>query len=546
MWVAFWLASAPLSVGLALACVLTATLVFEPNQGAWVLLIAAGLLLSAFRARLHEAGARARILSGNSPLLGFHAPNAQRERALIDELVSVFRATGKRPTIVGCGWGFFIGRRIAKGAVFTHNLTGRVDEARPFLFYAGTTIATVCSIFEREFGKTFWSTPTNQHISIGSWLARSCHGNAGPSGHASSYAAETVYVVDLETAETAARGIQTLAYSDAKVGFDAEPTRWFLLAVDFAPARLADDFYLQKKLCEVKADRGVSPGLREWLSDEAVLRVLFFGSARRLGLGVTYTKLVSLDSAVDRMACGCCCRTRHVDPHCCSTACMSMQLDTCSIFGGWYEHAKVAWRGVIKMGDANRFTPASFLDLLPSIPLIVLGCGLLNFEFFFILRKSLDGGRRAQERAVQMLCNDVLRLFQGAGSIWGRSELRMGAIDRGLVCLDFIAAETDAPRIIQAILPHIHASAIALHDSKYESEFLVKALQREVCKIDLRVLTQSQNPQTHKPQTHKPTNPKPTNPLTLSRDSRPKRRARFSHKFNKHLHYTKHHRWLFF
>lgn len=358
---------------------------------------------------------------------------------------------------------------MAKGAVFTHNLTGRVDEARPFLFYAGTTIAAVCAIFEREFDKTFWSTPTNQHISIGSWLARSCHGNDGPSGHASSYAAETVYVVDLKTAETAARGIQTLAYSDAKVGFDAEPSRWFLLAVEFAPARLADNFYLQKKLSEVTADRGVSPGLREWLSDEAVLRVLFFGSARRLGLGVTYTKLVSLDSAVDRMACGFCCRTRHVDPHCCSTACMSMQLDTCSMVCGWYERSKIAWRGIIKLGNANRFSPSSLLDLLPSIPLVVLGSGLLNFEFFFTLRKSLDGGRRAQERAVQMLCNDVLRLFQGAGSIWGRCELRMGAIDRGLVFLDCIAREADAPRIIQGILPHIHASAIALHDSKFES-----------------------------------------------------------------------------
>ena len=296
--------------------------------------------------------------------------------------------TGRRPEIVGRGWGFFIGRRSARDPVFTHYLVGRPDEDRPLLFLCGTTIKEASETILEEFNKTFWSTPTMQNISLGSWLSRSCHGNSGPAGHSSSFAAETVYAIHIKTAETAAVGVQVLLYSDARVLFDANQGHWFLVAVEFALDRLADNIILQKRLVEVTMNRSVSDGLREWLSDDAVLRVLFFGTARRLGLGVVYTRLVSMDTIVTRDVCGCCGKTRHVDPHCASAACISLQLDTCSLLCGWYEKTKNAWRGIITLKNANAFSPSNLLDHLPSVPLVVLWTGLLNFEFMCTMRKA--------------------------------------------------------------------------------------------------------------------------------------------------------------
>ena len=480
MSVVFWLTLAPIAVLLFVTTAVCAVVAFSEYQYVWgSLLLGSALITLLFRIRLRAVGARARFLSGNSPLSLFHAPNGKSENALVKEVVESFRATGKRPDIVGCGWGYFIGRRVARGPFFTHRLVGRPDEQRPLLFLCGTTIKEVSEIILKEFDKTFWSTPTHQNISIGSWLSRSCHGNSGTAGKPSSWAAETVYVIDMETVKSASVGIQPLQYSSAKAMFDAAQGRYFLVAVEFAKERLADNIILQKRLVEVPIDRSVSFGLRSWLSDDAVLRVLFFGTARPFGLGVLYTQLRSVDTIVTRDVCGCFGKTKHVDPHCCSAPCMSMQLDTCSLVCGWYEKNKKAWRGITTLKNANAFSPSSLLDLLPIIPLAVLWTGLLNFEFIFTIRKSLTAGRRFQEQNVQSLCNAILQLFRGRGKMWGRCEIRMGSIDRGLVFLDCIAREGDAVRIIKTIKPHVHGSIVAMHDSKYNSEAINLDLARE-------------------------------------------------------------------
>ena len=105
--------------------------------------------------------------------------------------------------MVGSGWGFFIGRARARDAVFTHRLKGRTGE---FTFLAGTELRSVEVALRKAHGRTFWSTPTMQRISIGSWLARSCHGNSGAAGKPSSYAAARVLVVDLTTLQAARAG----------------------------------------------------------------------------------------------------------------------------------------------------------------------------------------------------------------------------------------------------------------------------------------------------------------------------------------------------
>ena len=85
---------------------------------------------------------------------------------------------------------------------------------------AGTELRDVERALRKAYGRTFWSTPTMQRISIGSWLARSCHGNSGAAGKPSSYAAARVLVVDLTSLETAQQGARWVEYAQIKRDFD--------------------------------------------------------------------------------------------------------------------------------------------------------------------------------------------------------------------------------------------------------------------------------------------------------------------------------------
>ena len=94
-----------------------------------------------------------------------------------------------------------------------------------------------------------------------------------------------------------------------------------IAAVEFDLERMSEDIWLQKGRTDVASDRYTATlALREWLTAEAVLRVLFFGSARKIGVGVTYVPFDPDEDAVDyRRECGCCGRTiPHIDPHDCS------------------------------------------------------------------------------------------------------------------------------------------------------------------------------------------------------------------------------------
>jgi hypothetical protein len=470
MAASFWLLLAPLLTG-AFVGLLVAFLLEEDNPWRWFGLLAGAAVALLLRLRLAAAGARARILSGNSPFGCFRAPRSPEEFA--EELCATWMATGRRPTVVGSGWGWFIGRARARDAVFTHKLRGRIGE---FSFLAGTELRSVEVALRKAHGRTFWSTPTMQRISIGSWLARSCHGNSGAAGKPSSYAAARVLVVDLTTLHAARAGARWLDYATIKHELDARPGQHAVAAVEFEPERMPVDFWLQKRRTDVVPDPFVAcQGLREWLAPEAVLRVLFFGAARRdLAIGVVYAPFDPEEDAPDvrRECCGCCGRmVPHVDPHDCSAACMSMQLDTCSLVCGWYETAKRSWRGIIKLSDANAFSPdPSWL----GFPIVALLSGTVNFELIFVLPLLVAPTPRSQELRVQKLCNALFGVFR---KTWGRSELRMGSLDKGLVFVDCIARERDAAAIVAAIKPHAHAGTVALHDGKFQGESVTRAIR---------------------------------------------------------------------
>jgi hypothetical protein len=465
----FWLFLAPLLTG-AFVGLLVAFLLEEDNPWRWAGLLAGAVAALLLRLRLANAGARARMLSGNSPFGCFRAPRTPDEFA--DQLYETWLATGRRPEVVGSGWGWFIGRARASNAVYTHKLKGRVGE---FTFLAGTELRVVEAAIRKAHGRTFWSTPTMQRISVGSWLARSCHGNSGAAGKPSSYAAARVLVVDLTTLQAARAGPRWLDYATIKHEFDARPGQHAIVAVELEPDRMPMNFWLQKRRTDVTPDPfTTSQGLREWLTPEAVLRVLFFGAARRdLAIGVVYAPFDPEEDTSDtRRECGCCGRMiPHVDPHGCSAASMSMQLDTCSLICGWYEKAKRSWRGIILLSDANAFSPdPSWL----GFPILSLLSGTVNFELIFVLPQLVAPTPRSQELRVQKLCNALFAVYR---KVWGRSELRMGSLDKGLVFVDCVARERDAARIVTAIKPHAHAGTVALHDAKFQGESVTRAIR---------------------------------------------------------------------
>jgi len=82
---------------------------------------------------------------------------------------------------------------------------------------------------------------------------------------------------------------------------------------------------------------------------------------------------------------------------------------------------------------------------------------------------------RTQEFRVQKLCNTLFAIY---AKIWGRSELRMAGLDKGLVFVDCIMRERDAPVAIQALKPHMHLRTVALHDSKFQGDSVTNAITR--------------------------------------------------------------------
>jgi ribosomal protein L37AE/L43A len=460
-----WLLFAPLLTGAFIGLIVTFWTESDDVVVSYLLLGCAVLVLL-LRLRLASAGARARILAGHSPFGCFSAPRTPEE--LTARLCAMWDYTGQRPSVVGSGWGWFISRESAPRAVYTHRLKGRYGTSRT-TFLAGTELRDVEKALRRDYKRTFWSTPSMQRISIGSWLGRSCHGNSGAAGKPSSYAAGSVYIIDMDTRTSTANGPYWEHCEVAKELFDVDPERYTLVAVEFDLNRMVNDMWLQKRKVEVGVQRHIpNADLLHWLTPDAVLRVLFFGSARDKGIGVTYVPHMQNQPIEERRECYCCGRmVPHIDPHDCSAACMSMQLDTCSLVCGWYERASSHWRGIIKLSDANAFSPdPSWL----GFPIIALLSFTVNYELIFLL--AHDDESSAIMR-VQKLCNTLLHFYK---RVWGRSELRMQDPNKGLVFVDCITSERDAPHLIEAICPHVHHKIVALHNGKFQGRSVTNAI----------------------------------------------------------------------
>ena len=99
--------------------------------------------------------------------------------------------------------------------------------------------------------------------------------------------------------------------------------------------------------------------------------------------------------------------------------------------------------------------------------------GTVNYELIFVLPHLVAPTPRTQEFRVQKLCNALFALYK---QIWGRSELRMASMGKGLVFVDCITRERDIPVVIRALKPHMHLRTVALHDSKFQGESVTRAI----------------------------------------------------------------------
>ena len=60
--------------------------------------------------------------------------------------------------------------------------------------------------------------------------------------------------------------------------------------------------------------------------------------------------------------------------------------------------------------------------------------------------------------------------------MWGRAELRLGDLSKGLVFVDVVTRERDAWPIVEAIRPHVFNKTVALHDGKFQGKGVIGAI----------------------------------------------------------------------
>lgn len=360
--------------------------------------VAAVLAIVAVFLRTH--GPRVMIRAGAWPALclGDYTPRTEAE--LRRAVIRVREKTGKPPTIVGSGWGFFLYRKGAVGPrIFTHRFTGRQEDDR-LRWKSGTTIMSLTRTLLKERNQVLETYPTMDYITLGGWFAPGCHGNGGPASGKSSDCMLNARVLDM-TSDT----VTTVTYLELRKMFDNRREAYKYCLLDVKLANLKPNTDVQKKGIIIDSKETAA----EWLDPRAYLRVIFMGAARKdYAIGLIWLPIYDEENT-------------HRDPHCCSRWCQYTQIDNCSVVCGWHEPMST-YNGTTTRFHANQWMP----PILPLESALVLCAGYRNFEIFFKLKGTLD------DTALYKLITKVIALHQRYG---GRTELRNGQ-PNGIVCLD--------------------------------------------------------------------------------------------------------------
>ena len=426
-----WL-PAILAVPAALTLAIWGITQYQSVPRLWIGLgVAAVLAVVAAFMRTH--GPRVMIRAGAWPALCIGDYTPTTEAALRAAVKTVFEKTGKPPTIVGSGWGFFLYRYGAVGPrIFTHRYTGRQENDR-LRWKSGTTIMSLTRTLLKERDQVLETYPTMDYITLGGWFGPGCHGNGGPASGKSSDCMLNARVLDM-TADRIV-GNKPIGYKELRKLFDGSDSyRYCILDVAIGVTKQNSD--VQKKGIVIDSQETAA----EWLDPRAYLRVIFMGAAREYGIGLQWLPIYDTEAH------------GHRDPHCCSRYCQYTQVDNCSVVCGWHEPMS-KFNGVVSRFHANQWIP----PILPLEVLFVTFAGYRNFEIFFKLPAGdLD------DRRLWSLMQSVIKMHKRIG---GRSELRNGNA-KGLVCLDMaLTGRFNAP--FEMLYNEFNVDRVSLHLGKW-------------------------------------------------------------------------------
>lgn len=316
-------------------------------------------------------------------------PTSDELQDLRTKVRRVVQKTGKPPTIVGSGWGFFLKRSGPHGPrLFTHRFRGQMP-SDPKRWACGTTLNEIRKHFEQR-DKAFSSLPTMDYIALGTYFGHGNHGNRGNSGVGKSGTLVDARVLNMRD-DTVFRVTE---YKKIRELFDSEDAADFLI-VDCEIRPSHSNIDVQKMGIEIRDVDGSA----KWLAPGAYMRVLFVGAARDYGLGLRWQEIYDRENT-------------HRDPHLCSQLCQITQADYFSAILGWHEPMN-KWNGTITMSNATKWTPPIFpLEMLSAVLL-----GVTNFEIIFFPPAPLT------PKMFWVMVQTMIEMHKETG---GRSEFRTG------------------------------------------------------------------------------------------------------------------------
>ena len=354
--------------------------------------IPVGLCVSIVACSLRTERRRVLVRGGRFLFAGLDdAVPSERE----DVIAAINNVKGKPPVVVGAGWGFFLKQKVAsRPRIFMHRYRGMVDD-NPMRWKSGTPLREVSETLSRlDPSLAFDSHPSLDSVSIGGAYSMGNHGNGGDRNGGFSKSMLSANVIDMKT-----RKQESLDVKELRRRFDNADTasRTLILDVTLDYNALVMNTNVQKEIVWVEDAATASI----WIAPGAYLRVLFVGHARSdRAMGLRW---VEPDGNHD-----------HVDPHLCSTFCMSLQADVCSAVCNCCIEPDRKWTGLISRREANRFSPTGFFS--PIVYIVLLLSGTRNYEIVFGVP---EGGLRGD-----WLWSLISRLGKMHRSSGGRSEIR--------------------------------------------------------------------------------------------------------------------------
>lgn len=370
------------------------------------------------------------VRTGVYPLLCARMPTS--EAALIREVARIMERTGEPPVIVGSGWSFFLNRMapVAREVIYVSNLKLRIGE---FEWGAGATVAQVCADLRRQ-NLTLASRPTLDDTTLGAWICANGHGNASTFSGGTNSTFQQIRILDMRS-----NNVLTLSAKGTKALFDGVARdKYCVLSCTLAPVH---DGVVKMKGTKIEDAASAA----EWLSPISQLRVLFVGAARSYGLAVVWNPSSELELQ----------RSQHVNPHFASRVCFYIQVDICSVVGGWHESLR-KYDGHSRLSDANRWSYWAFPLGIGLAQLAIVASGLQNFEIFFV-KTNLSG------EYMWALTKAFIDLHKAHG---GRTELRVATEGVLSVVHVDVSIRLSKSRLVFSLLSSLGVERAALHRGK--------------------------------------------------------------------------------